>query len=754
MTDRSGAALGLIALLDVFALGSDDAVRNRVIDTAAENMEAEIVGIVCDGRVVAATGIGGSPELEQQLIAASTVPQGTAPFGSLGVLHVASCPIEGSTTTRFVVCRSAAPFDPVEQQICRAMARVMRLAVRTISAIGEERDTSQQLEIEVARNRHLAEQLHRRHTDLMSRMLDLQGRLSSTTSSVLEAILQQGEALLGPGLVTIHLERDDGSLELRYHSGDGPRPTPPSDSPARAEELDLVERVVAEDRLMASGEIESEPTITGRTQPSAVAISAPIHQRHRAVGAMTVTSGDADRRFSRDDRETLLLLAGYASVAVSDALSLEQRQTALEQAEWQATHDPLTGLANRRLVLDTIDRRLADGEGLVVLYIDVDRFKSINDLYGHQMGDDLISEIGRRLRFLTRPSDLAGRLSGDEFIVVCGPESGRVGAENLAARLSDQLGADMELDGRLLHVTVSIGLATSEDIVSASDLINAADVAMYRAKSSGRDGIGLFDEELQRRIRRKAALAERLETILPAGDGFHIAYQPIVAIDSGVVCGHEALLRFTDPVLGQVTPDEFIPLAEELGLIAAIDEWVVHTVLDEASMGGDGTRLSVNVSPSWLADPAAVDRMVAKAAEVGYGLDRLSLEVTERVVLVDTATAVLGRLRGLGIKVLLDDFGTGYSSLAYMRNLDIDGIKIDRGFLDGIEYDRLTAAILHGIVTLTDRLGTLAIAEGVETAVQANVLSALGCRLAQGFYYGRPRPAPEGLAVTADIVVP
>jgi EAL domain-containing protein (putative c-di-GMP-specific phosphodiesterase class I) len=222
-------------------------------------------------------------------------------------------------------------------------------------------------------------------------------------------------------------------------------------------------------------------------------------------------------------------------------------------------------------------------------------------------------------------------------------------------------------------------------------------------------------------------------------------YQPIVDLETYAVCGHEALLRLVDPTLGPVPPEEFVPQAEELGIITAIDDWVLATALREAADAGVTTSLSVNVSPAWLAGRNAADRVVEAAARAGFPLGRLSLEVTERVALASDVAVALRSLRDLGVQILLDDFGTGYSSLASIGTLEIDGIKIDRGFLEGVETDRHRAAILEAVLTLTDRLDAAAIAEGVESEAQAQLLRSFGCRLAQGLYFGRPSPAPDGL---------
>jgi diguanylate cyclase (GGDEF)-like protein len=758
VTQRS-AATGLIGLLDTFALKTESAVRQRVVDTAAENYEAELVAIVSTGAVTHSTGLGGSASLEQSVVGLAAAVGSTAnpaapgsatsraELGGLGLVDVASLPVDDDDISRFVLIRTAGPFDPDELRGCRAMIRIMRLAIRTIDAFDEQVRVSQRLAEEVELNRQLADELQQRHTEFMARILDLQGMLTASTGPVLESVVRQAEELMPGDVVVLQLLRPDGMLELAQYSANAPDLFPTNLGLVQGDQ-GLAGLAIERNELVVTTDYQHH----GRALPSLVAagitatITAPVRRRNEVVGALTVSSHDPERHFTRDEIETILLLAGYASVALTDALTLDQRQKALEEAEWQATHDPLTGLANRRLVMDTITDRLSTKQGeMNVLYIDVDRFKSVNDRYGHHVGDLLIKEVAERIKASTRADDLVGRLAGDEFIVVFGSQVELSQASRIAERIRQRLNGPALLAGHSVPLSVSIGIATSEGVISADDVINAADVAMYQAKSGGRNQVGRYNRSLQTKLRNQAELAERLEIAITDGSGLHLEYQPIVEIETETVVGHEALLRWVDPMLGQVPPDTFIPVAEQLGMITRIDDWVLATAIAEAAAAGNQGRLSVNVSPAWLEDPGVADKVAAIAATHRFPLRSLALEVTERVALAENVTAVLGALRAIGVRILLDDFGTGYSSLAYVQTLEIDGIKIDRGFLQGVETDRHAAAILEAVVTLTDRLGALAIAEGVESPAQAGLLMELGCKLAQGFYFGRPKRAPAGL---------
>ena len=735
------SAYCLVGLLDVFGFDDGADVRQRVLDIAAEEFGAEIVGIVCGGAVIGAVGLGGDRAAERALLDAVAAGQAKADIGGLGPVHLAALPIDGDDRTRFALARAAGPFEPDELRLCRAMVRIMRLAVRTIAAFDEQRDAARRLEAEVARNRELAAELHDRHTDLVGRMLDIQDKLSSPAGSVLATLTDQGGALFPGDVVAVQLLDDVGALRLRHVTANaGPTVVAALDG---AEALPVAEQAIGANAL-AMDDLGDTALGVG------AAMSAPIHQRQRSIGAVTVLSSAGGRRFSRDERETLLLLAGYASVAVNDAVIIDERQQALEQAEWQATHDALTGLANRRLVLETIDRRLAAGHRVAVVYLDVDRFKSVNDLHGHQVGDVFLRALAGRLQEVTRPTDLVGRLSGDDV---------HRGHRRAAGRRRDDPGgpAACRRHGRDHRGRRPGHRSHRERGGRQQRWADGRRPADQRGRCGDVPGevrrphrTGVFDGELQTRIRRRAALAECVETAATTGAGLHVVYQPIVDIDTRQVCGHEALLRLHDPTLGPVGPDEFIPLAEELGVVAAIDNWVLSTAMAEAAAAGVTTTLSINVSPTWLINPSVAEHVAAEADRCGFPADRLSVEVTERVALAGNVTATLHRLRQLGVRVLLDDFGTGYSSLAYIRTLEIDGIKIDRAFLADVETDRHRAAILEAIITLTDRLGAQAIAEGVECESQAEALRTFGCRLAQGFLYGRPARGPAGLTATVQ----
>ena len=370
----------------------------------------------------------------------------------------------------------------------------------------------------------------------------------------------------------------------------------------------------------------------------------------------------------------------------------------------------------------------------------------MNDRFGHPMGDAILGVLGQRLKSLTRAGDTTARVGGDEFAVMLEVVSEPAEVARVAERVLEAIGEPIEIDGHRFVAEASIGIALGSD---AQALLKQADAAMYRAKSQHDLGYAFFDPELDHaalvRFRRIGELAEALER-----QEFRVHYQPIVALPSGEVTGYEALLRWQHPELGQLPPLEFIPLAEESGLIVPIGRWILQEACMHASrMGGlgeVGPEMSVNVSARQLQHPDFVDHVDSALERAGLPPERLVLEITESV-LVETGDAVEARIDALkdrGVGIALDDFGTGYGSLSYLQRLPIDIVKIDRTFTANVDTDDAHEALLRAIVGLGNALGTRLVAEGIERQSQSEVIHRLGCKSAQGFHYGRPEAAGPG----------
>ncbi|HEY6758947.1 MAG TPA: bifunctional diguanylate cyclase/phosphodiesterase [Baekduia sp.] len=422
----------------------------------------------------------------------------------------------------------------------------------------------------------------------------------------------------------------------------------------------------------------------------------------------------------------------------------------------RAAHDPLTGLPNRRAFVERVEQALdrrrrrdgADGR-VAVLFVDVDDFKVVNDSLGHGAGDRLLEAVAQRLGAALRPQDVVARFGGDEFTVLVSDVVDQADALRVAQRLEAALRPPMDLDGGSRFVTVSVGLAVAGgDDDDADQLLQNADAAMYRAKQAGKARCEAFDDSLRRDALRRLALEGALREALAHGE-LRLDYQPQVRLPGGAIAGVEALLRWRHPELGPVSPAEFVPIAERLGLIEEIGEWVLRTACLEAmTWGRDDVEVAVNVSPRQLSSPGFADVVREALRASGLAPHRLCLEVTETALLavVDAARAMLASVRALGVLLAVDDFGVGHASLRHLRQLlPVDVLKIDKSFVDGLAADREDAAIVSAVVRLAEGLGLDCVAEGVETAAQVEALSAMGCTYAQGYFFSRP-VAPEALA--------
>jgi diguanylate cyclase (GGDEF)-like protein len=444
-----------------------------------------------------------------------------------------------------------------------------------------------------------------------------------------------------------------------------------------------------------------------------------------------------------------------AAVVLRFALAVRARESAQEALAHRATHDGLTGTVNRVLLIDRIGHALARtrrGEELAVLYLDLDRFKSINDTLGHQVGDQLLIEVARRINASLRPSDTLGRFGGDEFVVLCediGPEAVLKVADRIVAAVASPL----HVGTAVLHVTISIGIAVSRGEPTPVDaLIRSADAAMYAAKRLGGNRFELYDAALRESFRRRREIEDALREATLRGE-MTLHYQPVVRTTDGSVAGFEALLRWERADGSLIAPTDFIPIAEETGLIVPIGDWVIERACDQLRawqrQGIDVPWISINVSVLQLQHGALLQTFERAFARTGADPSRIVMELTESALVNedDTDAAQLARLRELGVRVAIDDFGTGYSGLAYLRKLPVDMIKIDQSFVAEIVTDSTASAVLFAIVQLAHVLGFEIIAEGAETGSQVDVLRTLDCDYIQGFYYAQPAPPS-----TADVI--
>lgn len=432
-----------------------------------------------------------------------------------------------------------------------------------------------------------------------------------------------------------------------------------------------------------------------------------------------------------------------------------ERQSADLELAYQSTHDTLTGLPNRMLFIDRLGLGLARmsrrSSMLAVMFLDIDGFKVINDSLGHDVGDELLQAVAHRLRDALRPGDTVARFGGDEFTILSEEISDASEAIRIADRLRDLLQPSFSLDGRDVFVTASIGIVLATDPGQRpEDLLRDADAAMYQAKERGKARYELFDEVMRVRVARRLETESGLHRAIERGE-FALLYQPEIELNTGRVIGVEALVSWQHTSRGLVGPSEFIPIAEETGLIVPIGSWV----LEQACRQGAAWRkrvgptapfmMSVNLSARQLLQPGLAEFVHETLKQTGLAPHDLVLEVTESVLIEDAdhATTVLEELRAVGVQVSIDDFGTGYASLTYLRRLPVDILKVDQTFVRGIADGGDDAGIVETIVQLGERLGLKVIAEGVEEEAQASWLKRLGCRYAQGYYFSVPVTADE-----------
>lgn len=424
-----------------------------------------------------------------------------------------------------------------------------------------------------------------------------------------------------------------------------------------------------------------------------------------------------------------------------------ERHKAQARVAHMAQHDSLTDLPNRTLFREKMGEGLNQvaiaGGAMAVLCFDLDNFKTVNDRLGHAAGDRLLRWVAARLKENVGEYDTIARLGGDEFAVLQrGPQP--QSAERLARRLVEIIGHPPPLESQSIHVGVSVGIAIAPDHgLDADELMKCADLALYQAKAKGRGAYQLFEPEMEEEARSRHALEQDLRGALEANQ-FHLVFQPQVRLDTTELTGFEALLRWTHPSRGFVSPAEFIPIAEENGLIVPIGEWVLRTACATAASWPDVT-VAVNLSPVQFRSRGLVTMVTSALAEAGLPPQRLELEVTETALLDDSEATIgiLHQLRALGVRVSLDDFGVGYSSLSYLRKFPFDRIKIDRSFVSTLGESPESVAIVRTIASLGSVLGVETTAEGVETVEQLDFVRACGCTAVQGYYFGKPCPAAE-----------
>ncbi|MGH7722470.1 MAG: EAL domain-containing protein [Candidatus Dormibacteria bacterium] len=443
-----------------------------------------------------------------------------------------------------------------------------------------------------------------------------------------------------------------------------------------------------------------------------------------------------------------VVFAGRAAaiVVVNDVTDRVRLQ---DRLKYQAFHDGLTGLPNRALFTDRVDHAMArgarDGRMLAVLFLDLDNFKTINDGLGHAAGDELLKMVAQRLRDQLRAEDTAARFGGDEFAVLLENIADPTQVAHVCERIIAALGLGCLIRGTMVSVQVSIGVTYGTDATTSEHLLRNADVAMYGAKANGRACFQVYEPAMHQRVAQRLQTESDLRRALEEGE-LRVHYQPVLELPSLRIVGVEALVRWLHPLRGMIPPLDFIPLAEDTGLILPLGRWVLNEACTQVKRwqgevdGLDDINAAVNISPRQLEDPAIVDDVRLALAESGLRPEKLVLEITESILMRDVSAAVtrLGELGALGVKLAVDDFGTGQSSLSQLRRFPVDIIKVDRSFVDTVADDPVARDLLSVVIKLGRSLGLDVVAEGVESTAQSLIIERLGNLYVQGYLYSRP----------------
>lgn len=555
------------------------------------------------------------------------------------------------------------------------------------------------------------------------------------------------KAVLGASMASVVRRDSDGTLRLAASVGTR-NPVPPG---TRVDDTDgFIAHAVASDGPVLSRDLTIEDRFA---VPQALlddgqrsGLVAPIRHDGEVVGLLQAFSRTPDK-FCAEDALTLTALAATLSqVVYRDAVDEEMARRAL--------HDPLTGLPNRALFGDRLDhavaQRLRHGGELAVIFADLDRFKAVNDTYGHAIGDELLVSLAPRLAALMREGDTVARLGGDEFVFLLEGLAGGADAVEAAGRLSAAVqGVPLVMpDGVVIHVSMSMGVSLSRGRESCAEaMIAEADAAMYLAKASGGGQVRLFDDREGSSSQDRRLTESQLRQVLSEG-GLSVDYQPIVDVHTALPVGFEVAARWEHAERGVVGPREVMSVAEDAGLVTALDELVLRTAVDDGAAWQEATGqplvIWVNVSARHLADSSFIERVLAIYTDSRLLPQTLCLEIADTDLNLDAvgARAALAALHAAGVLISLDDFGAGYSSLAHLRDFPVDAVKIDRSFVEGLTGDA-DAAIVEGVIVMTGRMGVTAVAQGVESVAVHSRLAELGCPLAQGFLFSEPLPRED-----------
>jgi diguanylate cyclase (GGDEF)-like protein len=681
-------------------------------EQAAEATEAEIAVVVDDGVVVAGLGLGRGADCGVFPTLGPAADR--VPIGRLGEFWCSVQPMGEAYPGTLIVARAEEAFAPEERQMLQGMARVLGLALRGLQTLAAERG----LRIDQERSTAALEKRERLLENLL--LIQRAANQRAPLQDVLDSVTRAAGHFLDGAEVALVLRDDDATLVASSTAGSRTGP-------------DFVQ---AADRAARLAGIAVHGPL----------LAAPVYSSGEVAGGL-VAGPSPDSVAPQERRDLLAAFAEQASLALTGAHTVA--------AVRQAYHDGLTGLPNRTLFLERLERALGAGTAVAVLYLDLDLFKQVNDSLGHAAGDDLLRGVAGRLRECVRAGDMTARLGGDEFAILLEPAGGEQ-ARAIAERVIAAVAAPFVIAGQDVTTRASIGIAlsgagTGTGTGTGASLVEDADVAMYRAKKSRPGTWLLFEPAMRTALIQQITLITDAERALAGGE-FELAYQPIVRLADAAPLAVEALLRWTHPALGPVPPATFVPLAEKNGFIGELGRWVLGEACRTWRTGlPGGFGLNVNVSGRQLEDPRFAADVAGILTLFGVPPAVLTLEFTETALAGDPRQARrrILELRELGVRVSIDDFGAGFTSLAHLVEFPIDQIKIDKSFVDGLPHDRRRLAVVRSVLTLGATLDLQTVAEGVEEPAQLEALRSLGCVAAQGFLFARPMTADALTAYVA-----
>ena len=722
----------------------DEVTAIRVaIERAGSALEAEVAAVVGKDGVAGCVGFAVGQVPTSALVEAATGRRPVLDVPGAGRCRVAVAGLSLRDQGQLLVARSGEDdFTAEEFGLLRGMARALELTVERLRTLAAER-------LQAAKNDSLLASLQRRQR-LLEQISEIQRAITrrSPQQEVLDSITEGAHRLLNDDVVALWMRDPDdpGALLLvssRGLGGDLARrlwrvPITGAGTPGKALRGDQLVVAVPAGSTGHDAELVADGIVT--------TMAAPVHEAGAVIGSLEVASRHRTRVYSDSDQEVLRVFAEHVSLAVTDAKTHEAMR--------QAFHDPLTGLASRRLFGENLEHALAaaasDGSRVAVLFVDLDRFKNVNDSLGHAAGDRLLVGVAERVRSCTREGDTAARLGGDEFAVILVDLRDAGPAVLVARRIIAAVREPFVIDGKEVFVDASIGIAINSDAAgNGQTLLGNADLAMYEAKRNGKGRYEVFEPALRTAFVSRLDLEADLRHAVER-DELVLHYQPILDLTSEEIVGVEALLRWQHPERGLIAPREFLSLAEETGLIIPMEIWAMTNACRQVAYWNRlramaPLTLSVNLSLRQIRRNELAAVVAEILRETALAPQRLILEITESLFLegTDAIIANLRRLEQLRVRLAIDDFGAGYSSLAYLRRLPIHMIKIDKSFVDEMSSGPLATRLISAVVQLGRTLGLVTLAEGIEAQDQFNALRDVGCHLGQGFYFAKPVGASE-----------